>query len=233
MKITPEHIDRLYRFTREHFVEWYDLQTELVDHLANAIEKQWEENPKIPFEEALQTEFKKFGVFGFMDVVEKRQAALEKKYRKIIWQHFKAFFTLPKILTTATAFAFFWVLLKNLNQAHIIVYVFLIGAVLSFWILTIAKKFKAQKKASKTTKKWLFKEMIFGYGNVIGLSYLPLQFIVHLDFDAGLSNLQIGFFSFFIVALYLLEYIILFEIPSKATTYLRETYPEYVLMEEV
>jgi hypothetical protein len=52
-------------------VEWYDLQTELVDHLANAIEQQWQENPKILFEDALQMEFKKFGVFGFMDVVEK------------------------------------------------------------------------------------------------------------------------------------------------------------------
>lgn len=233
MKITPEHIDRLYRFTREHFVEWYDLQTELVDHLANAIEKQWEENPKILFEEALQIEFKKFGVFGFMNVVEKRQAALEKKYRKIIWQHFKAFFTLPKILSTTAAFAFIWVLLKSLNQAHTVVYGLLMGAVLSFWILTIAKKIKAQKKATKTTKKWLFKEMIFGYGNVLGLSYIPFQFIIHIDFEAGLSNLQISFFSFLIVVLYLLEYIILFEIPSKAITYLKETYPEYVLMEEV
>ena len=46
MKLTTEQIDQLYRFTRQHYVEWYDLQTELVDHLANAIEEQWQENPK-------------------------------------------------------------------------------------------------------------------------------------------------------------------------------------------
>ena len=80
MKLTPEQIERLYLFTRQHYVEWYDLQTELVDHLANAIEQQWQENPKISFEDALQKEFKKFGVFGFMDVVEKRQAAMNKLY---------------------------------------------------------------------------------------------------------------------------------------------------------
>jgi hypothetical protein len=34
--------------------------------------KQWQENPKLSFNEALNKEFK-FGVFGFMDVVEKRQ----------------------------------------------------------------------------------------------------------------------------------------------------------------
>ena len=83
MKLNTQQIDRLYQFTRQHYVEYYDLQTELVDHLANAIEEQWQENPKITFEEVLQKEFKKFGVFGFMDVVEKRQAAMNKKYNKI------------------------------------------------------------------------------------------------------------------------------------------------------
>ena len=98
MKLTPEQIDRLYQFTRQHFVEWYDLQTELVDHLANAIEQQGVENPKISFEEALQIEFKKFGIFGFMDVVEKRQQALHKRYHKMVWHHFKVFFKIPKFL---------------------------------------------------------------------------------------------------------------------------------------
>lgn len=95
MKLTSEQIERLYLFTRQHFVEWYDLQTELVDHLANSIENQWQENPKISFENALQIEFKKFGVFGFMDVVEKRQAALNKKYNGIIWEAFQSIFYHP------------------------------------------------------------------------------------------------------------------------------------------
>lgn len=38
MKLSAQQIDQLYAFTRQHFVEWYDLQSELVDHLANAIE---------------------------------------------------------------------------------------------------------------------------------------------------------------------------------------------------
>ena len=78
MKLSAEQIERLYQFTRQHYVEYYDLQTELVDHLANAIEEQWQQNPKLSFEEALQIEFKKFGVFGFMDVVEQRQSVLNK-----------------------------------------------------------------------------------------------------------------------------------------------------------
>ena len=54
MKLNKEQIDRLYEFTRQHYVYWYDLQTELVDHMANSIETKWQQNPKIDFEDALQ-----------------------------------------------------------------------------------------------------------------------------------------------------------------------------------
>jgi hypothetical protein len=80
MKLTQEQIDQLYIFTRQHYVEYFDVQSELVDHLANAIETEWQENPKLSFDEALNKEFKKFGVFGFEDVVEQKQKQLTRKY---------------------------------------------------------------------------------------------------------------------------------------------------------
>ena len=64
MKLNPSQIDRLFTFTRQHYVEYYDLQTELVDHLAHAIEAQWQEKPKLSFEDALNIEFKKFVFAG-------------------------------------------------------------------------------------------------------------------------------------------------------------------------
>ncbi len=69
-KVNSNQIDRLYRFTREHFVEYYDVQTELVDQLASAIEKQWREDPAIGFENALQEEFKKFGYLVFWKLLK-------------------------------------------------------------------------------------------------------------------------------------------------------------------
>ena len=70
-KVSPEEIEKFYAFTRRHYVEYYDVQTELVDHLANGIETQWEENPDLVFDEAIEKEFRKFGIFGFTEVVEK------------------------------------------------------------------------------------------------------------------------------------------------------------------
>ena len=147
MKLTPQQIEQLYQFTRQHYVEWYDLQTELVDHLANSIETQWQENPKISFEDALQVEFKKFGVFGFMNVVEERQIALGKKYNKLVWQHFKSFFTIPKIIGTATVFAILVQLLLKFEHAYLIVSSLFVLSTFLFWFGIVKMSRKNKKSA--------------------------------------------------------------------------------------
>ena len=37
MTLSKEQIQQLFLFTENKFVRWYDLQVELVDHLANKI----------------------------------------------------------------------------------------------------------------------------------------------------------------------------------------------------
>lgn len=228
MKLSPEQIDRLYQFTRQHYVEWYDLQTELVDHLANAIEAQWQENPKLSFEEALQKEFKKFGVFGFMDVVEKRQAALNKKYNGIIWKHFKVFFTIPKIILTVTLVGLtYLVLINTTDKATIVLAAFGI-IVLSFYSFIIYFTHKNKKATLGNAKKWLLKEIILGRSSICGILYFPIHIILRSD---KLMEHSIGIFgiSFLLVSMALIEYIMVIEIPKKAEAYLHETYPEYAL----
>ena len=100
MELTTKNIEQLYKFTKDHFVDWYDLQTELVDHLANDIEEIWKKNPSISFETARDISFKKFGIFGFGDIVEQKQNALSKHYWKEVLKEFVQFFRLPKIILT-------------------------------------------------------------------------------------------------------------------------------------
>ena len=232
MKLTPQQIERLYQFTRQHYVEWYDLQTELVDHLANAIEQQWPDNPNLDFEEVLQLEFKKFGVFGFMEVVEKRQSALNKRYNKIVWKHFKNFFSIPKVVITISLIGSLSFLFFYFQYSSILLSILFFATLVLFWI-GLVKRTKAYKKEVKETgKKWLFKEIISGYSAMTGLSYLPVQIMLQFDdVTVRFSIVMSVFFASLIVTMCLLEYIILFEIPSKAQKYLEETYPEYKFVE--
>lgn len=228
MKLTPEQIDRLYQFTRQHYVEYYDLQTELVDHLANAIEAEWQENPKLTFEEILQKEFKKFGVFGFMDVVEKRQAALNRKYNGIIWNHFIAFFTIPKFILTTALVGLIYILLKtSIYKADVVLVAFGI-IILSFYFFMIYYAYINKKATSRIQKKWLLKEIILGRSSIVGMIYLPIQIMLHSEKVLENSFGVLGI-SFLLVSMILIEYIMVIEIPKKAEDYLKTTYPEYAL----
>jgi hypothetical protein len=230
MKLTQIQIDQLYQFTRQHYVEWYDLQTELVDHLANAIEEQWQKKPKLSFEDALQIEFKKFGVFGFMDVVEKRQAGLGKKYNRLIWKHFKEFFTIPKLFLTVTLILGLFLFFKLVYFYEIVVFAMISLFLLMIPALILERK-KLKKRTKKTGKKWLFEEIISGYGSFSGLLILPFHvFNVFSNNKVGIPNDFLLFgISFFIISLFLSSYIVIFLIPSKAEEYLKATYPEYEL----
>jgi len=231
MKLSKEQIERLYRFTREHFVEWYDLQTELVDHLANAIESKWNENPNLSFEETLQSEFKKFGVFGFMDVVEKRQIALNQKYNKLVWKHFKEFFALPKILLSFGFVAVLFFVMKQVPDPDIFFSVVFVSFV-AVALTQIIKHIRYQNRKTKPDeKRWLFLEVIRSYGNLSLFFVIPIQLLTRIANSSNFfqNTVLMLVVSAFIVAYSLAIYIIMYVIPSKAENYLHETYPEYRL----
>lgn len=230
MKLTTQQIDYLYHFTRQHYVEWYDLQSELVDHLANAIETQWQENPTLTFDEALNVEFKKFGVFGFMDVVEKRQSFLSKKYNRLVCNHFKEFFRLPKIvLTLAITFLLFKILKLNFFNEFIFVGIFIFY--LGFLMIELFKANKIKKAKQKANqKKWLFEEIINQYGSFSGALGMPFYIFVQVSTHAErymVSDYWYFMVSFIIVIVAIINYILFRIIPLKTTAYLLETYPEY------
>jgi hypothetical protein len=223
-KLNAEQIERLYLFTRQHFVEYFDLQTELVDHLANAIETKWTAQPELDFEPALKQEFKKFGVFGFMDVVEKRQAALTKRYYKLRWQYFKEFFGLPKLVLTLACIAITYQLLmfEPLLYTIILFTLLLLSAVKLFHL---SRHYK--KKIKQTGKKWLMEDLIFRCGGTGIYLYIAVQ-ALRLGGEAA-SPLFVAALSVFLVMLALYDYIVLFIIPAKAEEHLKATYPEYNL----
>lgn len=228
MKLTSEQIERLYQFTHQHYVEHYDLQTELVDHLANGIETQWEQNPNLSFDEALQLEFKKFGIFGFTSVVEQRQETLTKKYNQLVWQHFKDFFKLPKIIVSLVAIVLLKLFLEKISFLEELIITSFITILLTFFAGMVYMQHKNRRKTRASGKKWLFEKIIFSNGSFVGYIYVAMCVFnkVPRHFE---SDYAIWVFSIMIVLMVLLEYIMLVKIPKKSEEYLIATYPEYKL----
>jgi len=233
MKLTKEHTKELYIFTRKHFVYHYDVQTELVDHLANDIEDLWSKSPGLTFEDARDKSFKKFGVFGFMDVLEAKQKQMNKRYWKIILRFGKEWFTIPKTMTTIFIFLGFYFFLQ-LQYAEFI----FIGTLLTLILVEFILLFKSRKlnkiKELKKEKKFLLEDMIgqtrksstvLCYINLIQFTAFPNVFL-----PGGLNIYWLLFFSVVLTLLSIIFYITNYVIPQKAEELLTETYPEYKMV---
>jgi hypothetical protein len=227
MKLTQQHIENLYKFTRQHYVVHYDLQTELVDHLANDIETIWETKPNLSFEQARDISFKKFGVFGFMDVVSARQKAMSKRYMKLLWSFAKVWFTLPKLLQTLVLFltALF---LFNLSYGKIIAISLFSGLFISMFIKGI-KFSKYIKKKEKTGEKlWLLEDLIFRNATATGMLLLSMLAnsynTLRIFWNYENSQLIVAII-FTLISLYV--YISVVVMPKNAENVLKSTYPEF------
>ncbi|WP_290701165.1 hypothetical protein [Lacinutrix sp.] len=229
MKLNNSQIQDLYTFTKNHFVEYYDLQTELVDHLANDIEVMWQKEPKLSFEDAKTKAFKKFGIFGFMEPIEQKQKAMNKRYMRYLWTELKKWFALPQITLTITLFLMFYISFTTsyANYFAVVFYV-LIGVWCSVKSYQLNKVFKRRKV--KSNKKWILEEMIFkqaGGTMFIFLSQIHPVFSLSEKFSS--STFAIVGFSFLFTFLVLINYISLELLPNKADKLINETYPEFSL----
>lgn len=98
MTLSAEQIQILFDFTKKKYVHFYDLQSEIVDHLAAAIEDKMSENNKLTFEHALEEVYRGFGIFGFSQVVREKEKQIDKQAMHMLWKEIVSLFTWPHLL---------------------------------------------------------------------------------------------------------------------------------------
>ena len=227
MKLNQDQIQDLYKFTRQHFVEWYDLQTELVDHLANDIEVILQNNPNLSFQEAKARSFSKFGVFGFHDVINEKHKSLTKKYWSLVGSFYKHYFKLPKILLTiglvGVLYNLFMLLFINKFTIIILTFIYLLIP----FVFSIIQQRKIKKHQKETGKKWVFEVAPQTLAINYFLLQIPFQMIINLHGIETLSfYLRMGFALFFVLSGFFF-YITIKIIPSKIEEIILKEYPEY------
>lgn len=216
MKLNEDHIAALFVFVEKKRVRFYDLQVELVDHLASMIEADMEKNKSLSFEGALNYAYASFGLFGFAKIVQEKQIALEKKYKKIWWSHTKELFNWPEILLTLLIFLISYSFVK---WTDIVTATTVFIAVWFTGLIYILRKLKSPRKKAK----------------LLMLSYNPPSiFLFTWIYQAAWSLAFIPLYSWVCVSqifigtiLLLINYRIVLKIKHEAET----MYPELFLRE--
>lgn len=115
MTLSKELIQQLFSFTEKKFVKWYDLQVELVDHLANKIEAEMAAEATLSFERALGNVYAGFGIFGFAKIVKEKEESLRKANNKLLWREIGNQFTWPNVLRSFAILTFILTIALQVN----------------------------------------------------------------------------------------------------------------------
>jgi len=231
--ITIEETEKLFDFCRKHYVQYYDLQVELVDHLASAIEEQWQEKPELQFEEALHSSFKKFGIYGFSKIKDQKQTELARKYNILLRKYLFDFFTWPKIALTA-AMTLILATIFNMveNDVWVLVPIFagLTLFMLYYYFFVYPKNFKTAKVDGK---KFLLLEQLKRGQHI---SFLAMQLAIQTPnlsrfFSSSplQNNIGVYMISLFIVLFIIALFGEMFYVPSKIKQHFREQFPEFAM----
>ena len=222
--LTNEQIQSLFTFCEKHFVKYYDVQVELVDHLTNAIELEMQTNTEISFEQALQKVHQNFGVMGFAPLVSEKAKMAENQSRLLFWKLFKEQFKWPKIvlffLLTAIFFTIFSIDLISIKGTFAAIIV--LGCYFVFF-----QSIKTHRAISKTGKKFL----LGGISQFVGFAWLPIYlFLTPNMYDENFlsnaqSNLSIFLLSI-ILSLFIILIVALSQTLSSVKHILHKTYPK-------
>jgi hypothetical protein len=201
-ELNDEQINELFSFCKKHYVHHYDVQVELVDHLANAIEEKINANPNLSFEKALDEVYKTFGYKGFAGIVEAKTIAIEKQYRKLRYKLFFAYFTWPKAIFTLMLFLSLlslkiWV---PANFQYELIGILSIAFIISesLFDTKVKRLFKKQNQRLLLTEVGVDKFFLSSIG--IFLINLIYRF---LEKQGQISWMYFGLFSLFIVVMVL------------------------------
>ena len=118
-QLTQEQIESLFAFTRKKYVRWYDVQVELVDHLASSIEEEMQKDKNLSFEKALDKVYARFGIFGFAKIVQEKEASMAKTVKKAWWKELIKQLNWPNVLRSFSIAAIIYLLIQFIHPIYI------------------------------------------------------------------------------------------------------------------
>jgi hypothetical protein len=218
MKLSKEQIEQLYTFVRKKGLMYLDLQDEMVDHLANSIEDQINENPELTFEKALQIEYKKFGVFGFDGVYIERRTVLNNKSLKMYIKHLLSFFKLPKILLSICLFLAFKYLSYHTAHPEFIFYGINIMAAIYLFYLARWK----YKDLIKLSEKYLVASQ---HNALMMLIFFIIVYVVDYPFITRPENIYSIYPNWLPLAMtmFIIQVLVTNELLGKLDSYIKDS----------
>ncbi|MFC4261486.1 hypothetical protein ACFOWM_01230 [Ferruginibacter yonginensis] len=198
MALQPHEIATLFAFTEKKMVRWYDLQVELVDHLASKIEAEMEADKTLSFERALGNVYASFGIFGFAHIVQQKEANLRKKNNQLLWQAVKKQFTWPNVIRSLGLLCLIATLTFNVTLENLLI-IYIVCYLVDVFLF---RRWNFINPTKKTGKKLLMLATFPGF-SIGTFIYLEFMMFCFSDVFTGEYVDSTAFRIYFMTLLYL------------------------------
>lgn len=172
-QLTKDEIQQLFDLVQGHAIKYYDVQVEIVDHFASAIEEIWETEPNLSFFHAKNRIYRQF--WNFKQLEEEKRKALIKKYNKLSWRTLLDWMKFPKVVCTLLLILSLFLLFSQSDtvQKYVMVGILLFGMLLNFYPLLGYFKIKWRFQ-----KEFLHLDCVMvANSTIVMLSFWPIQWI--------------------------------------------------------
>lgn len=223
--LTTDQIDRLFDFVKKKHVPYYDIQVELVDHFASAIETMWQEQPDLPFERAIQLVYGRFPITGFYQVVDTARQAMHRQTWRWVKKAWLSYFQWPRIVLSLTI-----LLAIRLLFTLPIPGIWLFVAALVLVILANVYFYHFRYKVKRQTTQYLRWEAIY---EVVSNFIFPLHMFFYFSYDYNWGHLDIyptwavWLMAFVLTYSGFLIHILVVQLPQQVQQDLRKQFPRY------
>ena len=223
--LTGEQIKILQNYCAANGIVYYDLEQEIVDHLAAVIEAEQAQHSDKPFEKILEEQAPGFSKDWKMIESEKRKALRHEYFREFSIA-FKSYFTVPKIAITIIAILLAFFALRKINR-QVMNSLMLLVNIFNVFSLTYFKKQKELYKEMKATK--ICNLLIWKINKQIRLCFVIPVAVYFLSIIAfAINDTYFAFIKEFIYC-YPLFVVVLFSIESTTYKMLQKIHSNYPL----
>jgi hypothetical protein len=181
--LSIDQIAAIKAFINKRGFNTIEVEMEILDHVASAVEAKLEADPKKSLEKAIHEVHAGFGVFGFATIEEEKEKYFQSIIKKQLWQELKNYFVGSKIwITILTLFLLFFSTKWFLSN-EIFIRSFPFGLAIILVIYAIVPNYLKYKK-------WKNRSLML---SIAGLPLLAVQpnlgnFIGMISKDVATSN---------------------------------------------
>jgi len=125
-KLDKTQIDYIKNYIVKKGVRYVDVQMEILDHVASAVEERMSFNETLTLDEALKEVHQSFGIFGFSSLEDAIVDAMNNKYNSIFWANFKSFFNFKYLILQLLTGVLFYKLIQFTGNSDMVLAITLV-----------------------------------------------------------------------------------------------------------